>query len=54
MRRLLEEEREARQIEREAEQVRDRKRALAEKEFAQGLASNNQEREMRLYKERLD
>ena len=34
MRRLLEEEREARQIEREAEQVRDRKRALAEKEFA--------------------
>jgi hypothetical protein len=34
MRRVLEEEREGREIEREAEQVRERKRALAEKEFA--------------------
>lgn len=52
--RQLDEEQEARSLEREAEQVRERKRALADKEFAQALASNNQEREMRLYRERLD
>jgi len=54
MRKQMEHEREERQIEREAEQVRERKRALADKEFAQALSSSNQEREMRLYRERLD
>ena len=54
MRQALDDEREGRQMDREAEAVRERKRALFEKELATTQAGKDADKEMRRFKERLD